>query len=872
MEVEENTARRWRLTLSPFKRIFTPRARAAAIVAGLGVPLLVIVLGSRLFTDYLWFREVGQGGVFLRELAWKAAIAGGVGTAASLWLLAALGMAVLLSPMRVTHARAAAGAAGCVLLGVGVGLRSTGQWQAVDLWLHRSAFGVTDPVHHQDVGFFVFTLPVLRAASGTLLVIMALGMLLAAAVYGVSGALSFAPLRVTSAARVHLAVLAALALGGLALRLSLTTYSLEVTGAGPGSAAAFPGADYVDARVRIPAIQLIALLMMLCGAAVVVGVGLTVRGHRRAGARLVAWPVLATACLVPVSLLVVPWVVQEFVVNPQPLAKERPLLQAAIDATSRAFALANVNVIHAAAPAPVPASALNASGPLADVQVWGSSVVAQWLSQLESVPPYLRVGTPTLQAGPIAGEERPVLFAERELDPAWVPGRAAGWADQALVFTHGLGSFSVSASNIGPGGKPELLPGPPLTQPQVYFGRQPLGAAPWVVVNTRRSEADGLNAARQPQPDHYQGSGGIALSSWIRRAAFAVRLASPALLLSSDITPHSRIIMHRDVIDRLAAVAGFIRWDPTTTTVVSGGHVMFIADGYTTSTDYPEAQPARLAGGWVNYARASVVATVDAYSGQTRLYLADDRDPIARAWAASFPGLFLPFSELPAGLRDELRYPAALFDAQAGLYQQFHTQDPGEFASGADVWGYPTSLSGSIAAAGNIRFGSAGQAPGTAMLPEYRLAVAPGSQEAPSLMRTALYTQASGQNIVAEFDGWIGDNGRPRLAAVEFPGDQVVLGQAQISRLVFAAPSVTSALRLVNKETTDLDQHSLAAVVLGLPAWLRLDGGIVQVQPVYLEAAGSGGTRMLDVTVYVNGRVGIGGTLSAAIEQATAPP
>ena len=868
----ENTAKRWRLTLSPCKRIFAPRARAAVVTALLGVPLLVAVLGARLLTDYLWFREVGQGGVFLRELAWKAAMVAGVGTVASLWLFAALSMAVLLSPIRATHARGAAGAVGCVLLGFAVGLRSTGQWQAVDLWLHRSAFGVTDPVHHQDVGFFVFTLPALRAVSGTVLAIMALGMLLAAAVYGVSGALSFAPLRLTSGARMHLAVLAALALGGLALRLSLTTYALEVTRAGSGSTAAFPGADYVDARVRVPAIHVIALLMMLCGAAVVVGAGLTVKGHRRAGARLVAWPVLATACLVPVSLLVIPWVVQEFVVNPQPLEKERPLLQAAIDGTSRAFALANVNVIHVAAPAPVPASALTASGPLADVQVWSSSVVAQWLSQLESAPPYLRVGTPTLQAEQVAGEERPVLFAERELDPDWVPARAAGWADSDLVFTHGRGLFSVSASDIGPYGEPQLLPGPPLTQPQVYFGRQPLDAAPWVVVNTRRSEADGLNAARQPQPSHYQGSGGIALSSWIRRAAFAVRLASPALLLSSDITPHSRIIMHRDVIDRLTAVAGFIRWDPTTTTVVSGGHIMFIADGYTTSTDYPEAQPARLAGGWVNYARASVVATVDAYSGQTRLYLADDSDPIARAWAASFPGLFLPFSDLPAGLRDELRYPAALFDAQAGLYQQFHTQDPGEFASGADVWGYPTSLSGSIAAAGNIRFGSAAQSPGTAMLPEYRLAVAPGSQETPSLMRTALYTPASGQNIVAEFDGWIGDDGRPRLAAVEFPGDQVVLGPAQISRLVFSTPSVTNALRLVNKETTDLDQHSLAAVVLGLPAWLRLDGGIVQVQPVYLEAAGSGATRMLDVTVYVNGRVGIGGTLTEAIDQAIAPP
>lgn len=157
------------------------------------------------------------------------------------------------------------------------------------------------------------------------------------------------------------------------------------------------------------------------------------------------------------------------------------------------------------------------------------------------------------------------------------------------------------------------------------------------------------------------------------------------------------------------------------------------------------------------------------------------------------------------------------------------------------------------------------------MVPEYRLAVTPGSREALSLMRTALYTPASGQNIVAEFDGWIGDDGRPQLAAVEFPGDQVVLGPAQISRLVFTTPSVTSALRLVNKETTDLDQHSLAAVVLGMPGWLRLDGGILQVQPVYLEAAGSGATRMLDVSVYVNGRVGIGGTLTEAIEQVTSP-
>jgi hypothetical protein len=670
----------------------------------------------------------------------------------------------------------------------------------------------------------------------------------------------------------HLAILGALALAVLAFRVDLLTYSIEVTHVASPGVPVLPGADYTDVRIRVPALHLIALLMLLCAVAVVISAGLAAKGDGRAGGRVAAWPVLATACLVPVSLLVVPWVVQEFVVDPQPVTQESPQLEAAIGATRQAFSLTDVDVVQAASPKPIPLSALAASGPVADVQVWDSSILAQWMSQLESGTPYFRVATPTLQVGQVDGAEGPVVFAERELDPHWIPGGASEWADSDMVFTHGLGSFSVSAADIGPDGEPRLLNAGTQRQLQIYFGRQPAGAASWAVVNTRRSEADGLDAAGQPQPDHYQGNGGIALSSWARRAAFAIRLANPALLLSTDITPHSRILLHRDVIDRLTTLAGFIRWDPTLTEVVSGGHLMFIADGYTTSMDYPEAEPVRLAGSWVNYARASVVATVDAYSGQTHLYLTDDADPIAAAWAASFPGLLRPFSEFPPELREELRYPPALFDAQAGLYKQFHVENPADFASGADVWGYPTSLSGSVSAAGNIRFGSVAESPGTALQPSYRLDISPGSLGTLSLLRTALYTPASGQNVVAEFDGWIDDRGKLQLAAVEFPGNQVILGPAQISRLVFTSPSVAGALRLTNKETTDLDQHSLAAIMLGGATWLRLAGGVLQVQPVYLEASGSGVARMLGVTVYVNGRAGIGGTLSEAIEQATSPP
>ncbi len=495
------------------------------------------------------------------------------------------------------------------------------------------------------------------------------------------------------------------------------------------------------------------------------------------------------------------------------------------------------------------------------------------MRQLASGTPYFRVRGPTLDVERVNGDGRLIVFAEQELDLRRLSGPARGWQNSRFVYTHGLGSFRFSASRIGPDGMPRR-PLPALSsQPRIYFGRQPPGAAAWVVVNTRRSEVDRPIPAQQPQkPDHYDGSGGIALSSWIRRLAFAIRLRDPALLLSRDITSRSRIILQRDVIGRLATLAGFLRWDPTTAAVEAGGRVTFLADGYTTSSSYPQAEPVRLAGGWVNYARASVLATVDAFSGDTHLYLSDNGDPIARAWAAVFPGLFQPMSELPSELRAHLRYPPALFDAQAELYQRFHARSPSAFASGADDWGPPASLSGSIGVAGNIRFGSLGDEPRHELRPAYRLGVPPRTQGRTRLLRTTLYSPRGGENVVAEFDGWIGDRSQPRLSLVTFPGDRVIRGPAQISRLVFTTPRVTNALKAINKETTDISQHSLTSVTLGTPHWLRFAGGVLQVQSIYVTASGGGITRMLGVTVFVNGRAGIGRTLARAVRQAISPP
>jgi uncharacterized membrane protein (UPF0182 family) len=855
------------------RRILGARRRAAVVVVGLASPVLVAVLGSWLLTDYWWFREVGQVDVLWRELELRAALLAGVGGAASVCLLADLRAAARRVRMDMSRGLLSAGAAVCLVLGCPVGLWAERRWQVVMLWMHRSQLGVTDPVHHLDVGFFVFTLPLLEASADVMLAVVVLAGVLAVVVYALSGAVSRAPLRVSGAARPHLAVLGAAVLVSVALRLELVTYSLEVSRVAPSGLTALPGADFVDVRVRILALQLLGVLLVLCAGAVLASAWLAAAGRRRAAAHVAAWPTMVTVCIAFTSLLVVPWLIQRLVVDPQPVASERPELRGAIDATTYAFSLADVRAAPRAVRPRLPAAKAVGVAGLANVQVWDRSVLVQQMRQLASSTPYFRVRSSSLDVQDAGGKQPLIVLAEQELDLRRVPDHGAAWADAHMVYTHGLGSLSYSASRVGSDGQPVALrPAAPLSQPRIYFGNQVRGAPAWVVADTRRAEADGpIPAGQLPGSYHYTGRGGIELTSWIRRAAFAIRLHDLGLLISSDITPRSRLIIQRDVISRLTALAGFIQWDRATTTAVANGHIMFVAYGYTTSSDYPQAEPVRLAGHWVNYARASVVATVDAFSGAIHVYLLDNAGAVARAWAAAFPGLFQQTSAFPAVLRPELRYPPALFDAQARLEQQFHTTSPAVFASGSDVWDRPTSLSGSVGAAGEIRFGMPATQNPEQLPPDYRFAEPSGGGVAATLLRTTIFTPRGGQNVVAELDGWVGHDGQLQLSLAALPAGQVVPGPAQISRLVLITPDVASALDLVNKETTDLDQHSVSTVTLGTPRWQLVAGSVVQVQPVYLEAGGSGVARMLGITVFADGRAAIDRTTGRALRRAVSP-
>jgi len=873
--------------------VLRPRGRATVVVVVLGVPLALMYAAARILPGALWFDELGQADVFARVAAARAAfyllVAGSVALLIGTNLVVATRRTVAVQPRTRVLLLVAAS------LGTGTLFASsvTDDWQTFLLWRHRQPFGVVDPIHGKDLGFFVFSLPFELLVSGLLLWLVAVATCYVVLVYAARGALGLRPRRATFRAQVHVSFLAALFLLVGAWRLRLEQYVIELGQASVRDSQSFSGAGYVDVQVRLPGLAAAAILAIVLAVACVAAPFVA-----RAGRARVRWilgiPVALLAVAATVAALV-PSLVQRFVVDPNPLLSEQPYLERSIAATRSGLALDTVDVQPYSPTGRVsPAEIPGLRERVADVVVWDPWLLEPRMRELVTDTPYYRPDEPALDPVRVSGKRELTVVSARELDVGQVRGEAQTWASNRLAYTHGLGLIRFSATQTDRKREPRLVEASPaLSEPRIYFGSFPQDAAdaagvapelaltadrriaesPWVLVNTRRPEVDVPTSGSDPTAFyHYEGTGGINLSDWARRASIALALGSKELLLSDDITSDSRILLHRDVHDRLRTLAPFIQWDSHAVPLTANGRVVFVVDGYTTSENYPYAEQVDLGGTRVNYARASVRATVDAFSGRVGVYLTDESDPIARAWDEAFPNLFRPEGEMPAELRPRLRYPGDLFDAQATAYERFHTTQPDLFVSEADAWSRPIALSGPIEVAGDVDFDESDEDDlRLTMEPSYFLSTPPGTARPRLILRT-YYTPQSGQNLVGTLSGWVDQDGQEHLSAQNLLRDPVTLGPAQMSRFVFSTSRVRNLLGLRNLEIRDLDTSSLDAVLLGRPHVLMLPAGVLQIQSLYEGTRGPGAARLLGVTVYLNGRAGLGPDIDSALRQALNSP
>jgi uncharacterized protein len=841
---------------------------------------------SRFYTDLLWFREIDKTTLFWGMLRTKLFIGllAGLGTAAivgvNLWMVERLapryGLTVVARP-QVERARAVLspylrplriGIA--AFLGLVVGLQASGLWQTFLQWRNRVPFGQRDALFNRDVGFYVFELPFQRAVFGWLFTTLVLTTLLVAAGHYILGGIrpQAETNRIAAQAQSHLCVLLGLIVALKAWGYWLDKYQLLFSSRG-----VVAGASYTDVKAQLPALEVLFWVALICA-------GMFFWGARRGGLMV---PLISIVLLAGVSLImggIVPAVFQRFRVEPQELVRERPYIEKNLAATRSAFNLEQVQTKPFQASDDLTQKALAANRPTIDnIRLWDPEVLRPGVRNLQAIAQYYNFTDVDVDRYPISGNPRQVMISVREVDPNGLAESARTWQNLHLAYTHGYGMVAVQVNTAAQGGQPDFIvqgfdtenAAIPVDQPRVYFGEPPPNAPEFVVANSAQGEYDAPSLSGETNKlFNYDGEGGVKLSDIGRRLAFAVRFRDINLLISDNVKNDSRLMFNRDVRDRVEKAAPFLQWDGDPYAVVVGGKIMYVRDGYTTSSNYPYAQRIDLGDaarrneigsrgveGIGNYIRNSVKAVVDAYTGQVTLYAFDEQDPILATWRKAFPNLFRPAAEIPDNLRSHLRYPEDLFSIQTWIYASYHINSPDDFYSKEDFWALPDDRSGEIRRQEDT--GGLAAATSVKARPYYLLTKLP-DRPAPEFVLVMPFTPNGKENMVSYLAAQADPDDYGKLTLFSLARSRTILGPTQVNARILATPAISSSLTLLNQQGS----RAILSNLLIVP----VNQSLLYVQPIFVQSAAPNSFPLLQrVAVFYNNQVGYAENLTDAIAQ-----
>src|SRR5213594_692998 len=801
------------------------RGQPVVLLLLLFLALGVVAQVVPLYTDWLWFVEVGYSEVFVKTLSLRGALFAAMAIGVLIFLYANLTFAARTAPPDVIwELEDQLGLPGRVvieplirrflpivlaLISYAVFCLKKKNWETVLGYFNATPFGSADPLFGHDLAFFVFVLPFWRVLHGwsSTLVIATIVLTLAVYVLQRSLVLTTRGPRLAAGARTHLLVLSALALALKAIGFWLDRFELVFSPRG-----AVFGATYTDIYASLPVLGALAVFAVLCAVGCLAQIA-------RAGLRLVAGGLIALALVWVVGLGVYPALLQRFRVTPNELAAERPFIGHNIRMTRQAYGLDRIVEREFPADEALDARALERNAAtVKNIRLWDYRPLLRTFAQLQEIRTYYKFVDVDNDRYVVNGEYRQLMLSPRELSYQHLQSRI--WINEHLTFTHGYGAVVGPVNRITAEGLPEFLVKdippqstggfPKITRPQIYYGEV---SNEYVLVKTKSQELD-YPSGDQNVYTTYSGLGGIPLSSFFRKVAFAMRFGEIKILLSNDLTEQSRIMMYRTVGQRVRQIAPFFRFDRDPYMVINDdGRLIWMLDGYTTTSRYPYSDPVP---GLGNYIRNSVKVTVEAYDGTVTFYLADPSDPIVRAYSGAFPGLLKPLEQMPEGLRRHIRYPEDFFAIQARKYASYHMLDPQVFYNKEDLWAVPRR-----AIEGRDRD----------MEPYYTIMRMPGEQKEEFILLT-LFNPARRDNMIA----WMAARSDPpnygRLIVFNFPKQKLVYGPRQIDARIDQDPVISQQLALWNQRGSTVIRGSLLAI--------PIDKSLIYVQPLYLAASEQG--------------------------------
>lgn len=832
-----------------------------------GLPGLILLAGIVLFaipsttvyyTDWLWFKELGYQGVFLRTLNAQALIFTATFVVAFLFLSFNLKMArkALSRPQFilgttedgrpiVVESRSIAGILlpAALVVSLGLGLSASNNWLEWLSALHAVDFNDRDVLFGRDVAFYVFQMPVLDLVRQQALVLVVLALGASAFLYLLSGSIVMEPrygvafwprLNLASTTRLHLSLLLAMLFALMAWGTWLELPRTLITGA---STNVVFGASYTDVYARVPFLRVSLVVMSLASLLSLWQAFMPQRWMLPLA--IGAYLVVSTAGGLYASF------VQRFVVTPNEQTTEQPYILNNIAATRKAYALDRVEERQISGDATLsPQDIIANASTIENVRLWDHQPLLQTFGQLQEIRPYYDFVNVDNDRYTLDGKYRQVMLSLREMNTETLPNRS--WVNERLTFTHGYGLTLGPVNEVTSVGQPVLFVRdlPPKTtvdlkidEPSIYYGER---SSDYALVKTQQPEFH-YPKGEDNVTSMYNGTGGVPLGGLFRRLLFAIRFGAANILVTGQLRADSRIMFHRQIGERVRAIAPFLQYDSDPYPVVADGRLFWIQDAYTTSTNYPYATP--FGARRINYIRNSVKIVIDAYHGSTAFYLAEPTDPIAQTIAKIFPGLLRPMDDMPPSLRSHVRYPEEIFQVQAAAFATFHMTNPQVFYNKEDQWQVPV-----IDSEGNA----------TPMQPYYTIMRLPGEKDT-EFIQMLPFTPRLKDNLsawmVARSDG----EHYGRLFVYQFPKQKVVFGPRQIVALINQDQVISPQITLWNQQGSTVIQGTLLVI--------PIEESLLYVRPLYLRSAGGRIPELKRVIVAYQNQIVMAETLNQGLVQ-----
>lgn len=821
------------------------------VLAVIIIAVLAFISAIGLLAEWFWFSTTGYESVFATVITTRVML--GVISGVVFFAVAFAGGWFALRTAESGEMRRIGLAVIAALSAVGgliAGLAMSGAWAVVLRYLEQVPFGIQDPVFGQDIAFYVFSLPFFTLIVSYLLGLFIFTILVSlVATFMHDGVYRWRMDQSTfSLAGVdwssfwqrflpQLSVLLFLVFALVAVRVWLARYDLLYSATG-----AVFGAGYTEINVTIPVYTILAVVAFLIGIGFLVNIA--VRRQEVVTYGLIAFVAIAIVGSIASGAM------QALVVEPNESNLEKPYLEYNIEGTLEAYGLdkADERIFPVNDSLTVQDIERN-EATVRNIRLWDWRPLQMTYEQLQLFRTYYNFYDVDVDRYMIDGMYKEVLVSAREMDQQDLPPQAQTWVNQHLVYTHGYGAVMNPVDEVTDDGLPVfyIKDIPPSTeyididQPRLYFAE---GANPYAVVKTSTEEFD-YPAGEQNVYTSYNGPAGVSLADTLNRFIYAVHFGSVELLVSGSLTPESRILFHRNVRDRISTIAPFLTYDSDPYLVISEGRMYWIIDAYTTTSRYPYSQPvsaANIEGTNLNYIRNSVKVVVDAYTGEVDYYVVDEEDPLIQTYENIFPEVFSDFDEMPAGLREHVRYPEGIFNIQAAIYSVYHMQDPQVFYNKEDVWVVPDE----------IYRGSRGQ-----MEPYYIIMHLPEAEKEEFILMLP-FTPRNKENLI----GWMAARCDPEhygeTVVYQFSKQELTYGPMQIEARIDQDPDISQLITLWSQ--------SGSSVVRGNTLIIPIENSLIYVEPLFLEATERGTLPQLQrVIVAYQNRLSMQPTLGEAL-------